>query len=197
MYIFNENVMNKNAPLYGFIISIVIIIVVYFSYRMFIKNDNEFLLDNPTDQPIEVILNQENYVLAPRQSVVIVLNEGKNYISSTSLKKVILKDTFFIANPKKDVRGVVNPTHSTYYSFKKYYGALAKVDSLYKAHSSMIDNKLYYGDIKEYHNLYINEFYSNINQDFPKIIKKVDSIETRTKLFRKSQFLEFYQTDFQ
>lgn len=187
--------LNKNS-LQGLCIAISIGLISFFIYKIYIEKNDEFLLDNPSNDEIKVILNGKSYLLAAGQSLSIPVISGKNTISSQDIHgKSILKDTFFVIT--KNTRGLINPSLSTYFTFRRYYGHIKNMNSLYQAHRRKIDGKEFMGEINEYSQLIIQDFYYNINQNFPKIINKVDSIESRVKLFRKNQFLEFYRSTFE
>ncbi|MDR2121800.1 MAG: hypothetical protein LBP34_01625 [Flavobacteriaceae bacterium] len=186
---------NKNS-LWGLLVSISLCVISILIYKFFIEKEDEFLLDNPTENSIKVVFNGETYSLAPGQTLGVPVFSGKNTLSSTYENgDVILKDTFFTV--KKTNRGLINPTLSTYYTFRRYYGHIKNIDSLYKTHKTIIDGKEYVGEIKGHKDLVLQDFYFNVNQNFSRIINKVDSIESRVKLFRKNQFLEFYQSTFE
>lgn len=55
-----------------------------------------------------------------------------------------------------------------------------------------IDGKPYYGNPKHFNQLYTEDFYYNIDENYDKIIKNIDKIESRTKIFRKEDFLNYY-----
>ncbi|MDR1877261.1 MAG: hypothetical protein LBQ84_06520 [Flavobacteriaceae bacterium] len=189
--------MSGNSSLRGLLVAISLCVISVLIYKFFIEKNDEFLLDNPTEDTINVIFNGENYLLASGQTLKVSVHQGKNTISSVSGKdgKAILKDTFFTL--EKTNRGLINPTGSTYYTFRRYYGHIKNIDSLYKANKTIIGGKEYVGEIKEYKDLVLQDFYFNVNEDFPKVINKVDTMESRVKLFRKTQFLEFYQSTFE
>ncbi|MDR3273293.1 MAG: hypothetical protein LBT29_07420 [Flavobacteriaceae bacterium] len=188
--------MNKKAPLIGFIIGVLLLTTVVSYYKFFLEKEETFLMDNPTEQSLNITLNGKKYFLAPKQTTYIEILDGKNTISAVSKEgDMVLKDTFFLAENSR--RCVVNPTLSDYYIFRRYYGYIKNIDSLYKAHKTVIGGKEYFGEIKIDKNLFINDFYFNIDQDFAKIVNKGDSIESRTKIFRKNQFLEFYRSNYE
>lgn len=187
--------LNKNS-LQGLLIALFIGIISFFIYKFYIEKNDEFLLDNPNKEEIKVLVNGKSYLLAGGQSLSIPVNSGKNTISCQNKQgNVILKDTFFVITKNK--RGLINPSLATYFTFKRYYGHIKNRDSIYRAHRKNINGKEFLGEIGEYNQLVIQDFYYNINQNFPKIINKVDSIESRIKLFRKNQFLEFYRSTFE
>jgi len=188
--------MLSKSPLQGLLVAIFIVLVSILIYNLYIKKNDEFLLDNSSDKQIKVVLNGKDYFLAAGQSLTVPILAGKNTISSQDINgNSILKDTFFVINGNK--RGLINPSFNTYITFRRYYGHIKNIDSLYKVHRKRIDGKEFIGEVNEYNQLLIQDFYYNINQNFPKIITKVDSIESRIKLFRKSQFLEFYRSTFE
>lgn len=188
--------MSNKKSLIGLLIAVLLCAFSIMWYKFFLENKDEFLLDNPTSASIKVNFNGKNYILGSGQTIKIPVNKGNNTLSSTSEQgNVLLKDTvIYISNL---TRGLINPTRANYLTFKRYYGSIKNLDSLYKAHETHIGGKLYVGEIKKYNKVLIQDFYLNINQNFPKIINKTDSIESRVKLFREDQFLEFYQKSFE
>ena len=45
--------------------------------------------------------------------------------------------------------------------------------------------------------MYIEDFYYNLDEDYDKVIKNIDKIESRTKIYRKQDFLDFYKENYQ
>ena len=41
--------------------------------------------------------------------------------------------------------------------------------------------------------LYTDDFYFNIDEDYDKVVKNVQKVESRTKIFRKHDFLNYYK----
>jgi hypothetical protein len=116
--------LNKNS-LQGLFIAIFIGLISFFIYKFYIQKNDDFLLDNPNEEEIKVIVNGKSYLLAGGQSLSIPVILGKNTISSQDIYgKKILKDTFFVITKNK--RGLINPSLSTYFTFRRYYGHIKK-----------------------------------------------------------------------
>jgi hypothetical protein len=45
--------------------------------------------------------------------------------------------------------------------------------------------------------LYIEDFYYNVDEDYDKMIKNIDKLESRTKIYRKEDFKNFYKENYQ
>lgn len=183
----------KNNSLKGLIIALAFCLFSVSVYLLFLKKEDVFLLDNPTDSSIKVVLNNKKYLLGPGQTAKVSIQLGNNTISAKREDSVVLlKDTFF--SIENNTRGLINPTLSNYYTFKRYYGYVKNKDSLYNSHHIDIEGKEYKGEIKKYNDLVLQGFSININQEYPKLKKKSDSLTGITKLFRKNQFVEYYET---
>lgn len=46
---------------------------------------------------------------------------------------------------------------------------------------------------KKVNKLYTEDFYYNVNEDYDKVIKNIQKVEFRTKIFRKQDFLNYYK----
>ncbi|PQL95828.1 hypothetical protein [Apibacter adventoris] len=188
--------MSNKKSLIGLLIALLICAFSVLWYKFFLENKDEFLLDNPTSEKITVVLNGKKYILGSGQTLSVSIKKGKNTISSIAENgTILLQDTTI--NIQNFTRGLINPARANYYTFRRYYGHIKNLDSLYKAHKTYIGGKLYVGEIKKYNTVLIQDFYLNINQKYPKIINKTDSIGSRVKLFRENQFLDFYQKSFE
>ena len=74
------------------------------------------------------------------------------------------------------------------------YGVDIKKDSLLSALGQIeIDGKKYYGGAKHFNKLYTEDFYYNVDENYDKIIKNIDKVETRVKIFRKEDYLNYYK----
>ncbi|MDO3388832.1 hypothetical protein QWI17_23495, partial [Gilvimarinus sp. SDUM040013] len=68
-------------------------------------------------------------------------------------------------------------------------------DSIFLSNNIAIDNKVYHGIIEKSSQLYIENFYYNIDQDYPKMFIKSGGSEKATdlsKIFNKEDFKQFY-----
>ena len=67
-------------------------------------------------------------------------------------------------------------------------------DSLITARGATeIDGKNYVNKPLLFNKLYTDDFYFNIDEDYDKVVKNVQKVESRTKIFRKHDFLNYYK----
>jgi hypothetical protein len=59
--------------------------------------------------------------------------------------------------------------------------------------NTKIDGKDFVGAPRKTDKLYNEDFYYNVNEDYDKVIKNIQKIESRTKIFRKQDFLNYYK----
>lgn len=187
--------LKDNPALKGFIISLAMAIGAFAIYFIFLAKRNYYVVDNPTPETYFFKINNgEQRVLASGQYVKVDLNKGKNQIKVFDQNKQILYDSAF--QVAKD-RGLINITHKDYYVFKQYYGYYRDKDSLILAQGFReIDGKKYLGNIKKTEKLYTEDFYYNIDEEYDKLIKNIDKAESRTKIFRKQDFINYYNENY-
>ena len=53
------------------------------------------------------------------------------------------------------------------------------------------------GHVIKHKKLYIEDFYYNVDEDYDKVIKNIDKVESRTKIYRKEDFKLFYKENYQ
>ncbi|TDL99425.1 MAG: hypothetical protein C4K58_05830 [Flavobacteriaceae bacterium] len=170
----------------GLLLALLATLLSFGIYFAFLKKDNYFYLDNPSDTLLEVRLNDKIYNLSPKQSLRLNLNKGKHIISVPSQNL----DTFFVVTQNQ---GLVNPLRQTYVNYHRYYGVSQNKDSLITADSIKVDSVYYRGKGVVSNALYLEDFYYGLDQDFEKIVKQ-DSLKTRSKIFRKRDFIDFYHS---
>lgn len=182
----------KNPSLIGFIISLIAAFVAFGIYFLFLSKKNEYLVDNPTSNTYYFKINNgEEKIIVGGQYVPIHLEKGKNKIQVFDANKKPLYDSVFQVNK---LRGLINITHSDYYINRQYYGYGINKDSLLLAlPQTEIDGKKYFGGALKMNKLYTEDFYYNVDEDYDKIIKNIDKIESRTKIFRKQDYLNYYK----
>ncbi|MGX9985664.1 hypothetical protein [Soonwooa purpurea] len=188
--------MLKNNPsLKGLLLAVIAAIASFGIYFLFLAKPNYYLVDNPTpDTYFFRINNGEQKILASGQYLKINLDKGKNDIKVFDQNKKMLYDSSF--QVIKD-RGMLNIAHKDYYVFKQYYGYFRDKDSLILSQGhTTIDGKNFIGDIKKSNKLYNEDFYFNIDEDYDKVIKNIDKVESRTKIFRKQDFINYYNENY-
>lgn len=184
--------MKLSASTKGLLISIFVVLVAFAIYFLFLAKKNSYLVDNPTNKTFYFKINGSNeQIIAGGQTVKVNLNRGKNNKVQVfdQSKKPIFDSVFKVTQ----YRGLINIAQEKYFINKQYYGYNINKDSLISAHQpTMIDGKKYFGDIKIKNSFYIEDFYYNLNEKYDALIKNIQSIESRTKIFRKEDFIDYY-----
>lgn len=184
--------MKISASTKGLIIAVLTVLFAFGVYFLFLAKRNYYLVDNPTDNTYYFILNngRENTITAG-QNFKVDLKKGRNHVKVLDDKRNLLYDSAF--EVKKD-RGLLNIGHQDYYINEQFYGYGLNKDSLIAARkATVIDNKNYLNEPKLMNRLYSEDFYYNVDEDYDKVIKNVQKIESRTKIFRKDDFLIYYK----
>lgn len=188
--------MKKNAPLIGFLSALGAMGIAFAIYFLFLAKKNEYVVDNPTEKTYYFNINNgEEKIVTSGQFVKVELERGKkNNIKVFDENKKLLFDSVFQVN---EYRGLINITNSDYYIHRQFYGYVPNKDSLLLSNSFKIDGKTYPGHVTHRKKLYIEDFYYNVDEDYDKLIKNIDKIESRTKIYRKQDFLDFYKENYQ
>lgn len=158
----------------------------------FWQKKNYYLVDNPTPDTFYFRINngKEN-IISGGQYVQVDLQKGKNSIKVFDQNKKMLYDSAFDVNK---IRGLINIAHKDYYINDQYYGYNLKKDSLLLAlDKTMIDGKPYFGGARHFNKLYTEDFYYNIDEDYDQLIKNIQKVESRSKIFRKQDYLNYYK----
>lgn len=183
---------NISAPTKGLIISVVTVALAFGIYFLFLAKKNYYLVDNPTDRTFYFKINNggENTITAG-QRFRVNLQKGTNRVKVFDGKKELLYDSVFVVNKE---RGLLNIANQDYYINEQFYGYGLNKDSLIAARKATeIDGKNYLNDPKLMNRLYSEDFYYNVDEDYDKVIKNVQKVESRTKIFRKVDFLNYYK----
>lgn len=185
--------MKINAATRGFLISILMVIFAFGVYFLFLAKKNYYLVDNPSSTSYYFKINNgAEKVISAGQSLEVEMGKGLNRISVSDQNKKPLYDSAFEVNK---IRGLINISHSDYFIYRQYYGYNLNKDSLLKSQDVlMIDGKRYYGGATKFSKLYTDAFYYNVNEDFDQIIKNIQTVESRTKIFRKQDFINYYKS---
>lgn len=197
MKLFDQNTVMKISPsTKGLIISLFTVLVAFGIYFLFLAKKNYYLVDNPTENTFYFKVNNgDEKIISAGQKVEVDLNKGKNSIKVFDAQKKMLYDSGFVVN--KD-RGLLNIAHQDYYINEQFYGYGLNRDSLIDARKpTEIDGKLYVNSPQRFNKLYTDKFYYNIDEDYDKVIKNVQKVESRTKIFRKEDFLKYYKEYYQ
>ena len=180
--------MKKNPSLFGFLIILGALGVIILVYNLFLSKKDGYVIDNPSDKTLNVSIDQQKYTIAPQQSVRLEIAKGKRNIQYNYNGKNV--DTIIEI---RRASGLINPTLTDYYIFTRPYGNRSNKDSIFTSQNIAIDNKAYLGIITKAENLYIEDFYYNLDQDYPKLfIRNNDKKTDLSKIFRKEEFKQFY-----
>jgi hypothetical protein len=184
--------MKNNPSLKGLFIAVVAFTVAFGIYFLFLAKKNYYVVDNPTPNTYYYRINDGSEgTIAGGQTVPVDLNMGKNSIKVFDQNKKIVYDSAF--NVKK-IRGLINIAHQDYYVNDQYYGYNLKKDSLLLAlDKTTIDGKEYFGGARHFNKLYTEDFYYNVDEDYDKMIKNIQQVESRSKIFRKQDYLNYYK----
>ena len=183
---------NLSASVKGLIFSLLAMGFAFAIYFLFLAKKNYYLVDNPTPETYYFKINNgEENILSAGQYLKVNLNLGKNDIQVFDAHKKLLYDSAFTVNK---IRGLINISHKDYYINNQYYGYGINKDSLIAATKGIeIDNKHYLGDVKKSNQLYTEDFYYNLDEDYDRIVKNVAKTESRSKIFRKQDFINYYK----
>ena len=190
--VFLNNFMKISPATKGLIISVIAVLFAFGVYFLFLAKKNYYLVDNPTGETYYFRINKgDEKIIGAGQKLEVNLNKGKNAIQVFDAKKDLLYDSAFVVNKN---RGLVNIAHQDYYINEQFYGYGLNKDSLITARkSTIIDGKKFVNEPKHFNKLYTDDFYYNIDEDYDKIVKNVQKVESRTKIFRKVDFLNYYK----
>lgn len=184
--------MKKNPALSGFIYALLAAVAAFAVYFFFLAKRDYFLVDNPTPQTFYFRLNNgSEKIITAGQFIKVDLKKGKNAIKVFDRNKKMLYDSTFTVGKE---RGLLNITHSDYYIHKQFYGYNLKRDSLLMSmNKTIIDGQEYYGEPRLMNRMYTEDFYYNVDEDYDKVIKNIQKVESRDKIFRKQDFLNYYK----
>ncbi|MXV38707.1 hypothetical protein GO491_08485 [Flavobacteriaceae bacterium Ap0902] len=183
--------MKKLSPnLIGFLLALLICIGSLWIYFSYIQRESIQLIDNPTQSSITVEIDDETYSIAASQHVEVNLSNGTHTLKVESeIDSLNSPSTAFIVDTP---RGVINPIRAKYFIFGMPYGPEVDKDSIFRENGVTYEGKKYQGDVRIDSSLYIKDFYYNLNEDFPPVALKSENKATRKKIFRESDFKQFY-----
>lgn len=179
--------MKRNPSLIGLLVTIGIVLCSYGVYKLFLEKKDSYLIANPSRESIHLKIDEKDYIVAPKQTTEIKLSPGEHKINFELNGKTI-DTTFYV----KYYNGVLNPTQSDYYTFTRPYGPARNKDSLFTTQTITIDEKIFYGNIKHSNDLYIQGFYYNLDQNYPKFFLNKGPKTDLSKIFSKEDFKQFY-----
>lgn len=184
--------MKKNPSVIGLLVSLGVMLIAFAVYFLFLAKKNEYLVDNPTAKTYYFkINNDEEKIITSGQFVKVDLNKGeKNSIKVFDENKKMLFDSAFNVT---QYRGLLNITGGDYYVHRQFYGYVPNKDSLLMSGTFELDGQKLPGHVTHHKKLYIEDFYYNVDEDYDKVIKNIQKVESRSKIFRKQDYLNYYK----
>ena len=176
----------------GLIFSVFAVVAAFAIYFLFLAKKNYYLVDNPTVNTYYLKINNgAEQIISAGQNFKVNLNKGKNSVKVFDGQKKLLYDSTFVV--RKD-RGLLNIAHQDYYINEQFYGYGLNKDSLIAARGATeIDGKNYLNKPTRFYKLYTDDFYYNIDEDYDQVVKNIQKVESRTKIFRKQDYLNYYK----
>ena len=187
---------NLSASTKGLLFSLLAMGLAFAIYFLFLAKRNYYLVDNPTPETFYFKINNGSQnILSAGQYLKVDLNKGKNNIQVFDQDKKMIYDSAFTVSK---VRGLLNIANKDYYVNNQYYGYGLNKDSLIAAKPGIeIDKKHYLGDVKKINKLYTEDFYFNLDEEYDPVVKNVAKVESRAKIFRKQDFINYYNHYYQ
>ncbi len=179
--------MKKNPMLIGLFVTLAVVAACYLVYELALEKKDSYLITNPTEELIKIKIDDKSYSIAPQQITSVELDGGEHSLSFNYNGKqtdTIINITRFNA--------VINPTLADYYVFVRPYGAGRNRDSIFTSQTITIDEKIYHGNITHHNGLYIQDFYYNLDQEYPKFFLRKGESTDLSKIFSKEDFKQFY-----
>ena len=188
--------MKLSPSVKGFLIAVIALALSFSIYFAFLQKKNNHLVDNPTAHSYFFRINNgPELVLAAGQFVDVDLKTGENSVKVYNDKKELLYDSLFTV---KSSLGLLNIAHEDYYIHEQYYGYNIKKDSLLLTlEKTVIDGKPYLGAPKHFKGLYTEDFYYNVDEKYDAVVKNIQKVESRSKIFRKQDFLNYHKEYYQ
>lgn len=188
--------MKLSPSVKGFLIALVAMALSFAVYFVFLQKKNNYLVDNPTAKSYFFRINNgPELILAAGQFVDVDLKKGKNSVKVYNDRKEQMYDSVFTVNSS---RGLINITGGDYYIHNQYYGYNINKDSLLLTlEKTVIDGKPYLGAPKHFNGLYSEDFYFNVNEEYDGMVKNIQKVESRSKIFRKQDFLNYHKEYYQ
>lgn len=184
--------MKLSPSIKGLLFAVLFASLAFGSYFLFLAKKNYYVVDNPTDATYYFRINNgAEKIISSGQTVHVDLSTGKNSIKVSDEQHQLLYDSAFTVNK---IRGLLNIAHQDYYVNTQYYGYNLNKDSLLlELGKTEIDGKMYFGAPKKMDRLYTEDFYYNVDEAYDKVIKNIQKVESRSKIFRKQDFLNYYK----
>ncbi len=158
-----------------------------------------FMLDNPTNQAVTVVIDDKSYTLEPNTEQALMLTQGEHKIKADAVGE----RRFIVYN--SIAGGLINPTLSNYILVKQIYATenSTHAESLqrsqqYSAKVITIDGVEIEGNFTLYNRLFItNQWDYGVHEDFPEEAVMSNSVNAtfKTKIYNEKDFIALLEGD--
>lgn len=165
------------------------------------SDSKEFLIDNPTGQPLVISIDDQKITIPAQESQNIKLDAGQHTLTLGNGEKV--KFSVFDAWPRSGESGLINPTRTRYiYVVQKYLAkGVQPAAENSDVHTLSIDGQTVTGPFDDMGSeLFIDNFAHswdlNPTEAFPESMSSTTKDNYKTKLFRIEDFKHYYNNEF-
>jgi hypothetical protein len=168
---------------------------------------NTYAIDNPTDTPLNVRIDQTSFDIAPHSAQELKLSAGRHTLESSATGKLNFmvyrwdnKNIFerFFEDKKPTL---INPTLSPYILVSEVYAVSDESSKSFKPLSQTIvlDGVKFQGPFQRKDDLFIeNQWTYGVHEDFPKTIsmhRQSSKGNIVNKVFSKNQFVTYFELE--
>ncbi|WP_437891630.1 hypothetical protein [Phytobacter sp. V91] len=164
-------------------------------------DSKEFLIDNPTGQPLTISIDDQKITVPAQASQNIKLDAGQHTLTLEKGEKVNF--SVFYAWPGSGESGLINPTRTRYiYVVQKYLApGVQPAGENSDVHTLTIDGQTVTGPFNDLGSeLFIDKFENhwelNPTESFPQSMSSTSKDNYKTKIFRIQDFKYYYDNEF-
>lgn len=161
----------------------------------------EFLIDNPTGQPLTIAIDDQKITIPAKESQNIKLDAGQHTL--TLEKGETVKFSVFDAWPGSGESGLINPTRTRYiYVVQKYLAqGVQPAGENSDVHTLTIDGQTVTGPFNDlgselFIDKFANQWELNPTESFPQSMSSTSNDNYKTKIFRSEDFKHYYDNEF-
>ncbi|MGY6031134.1 hypothetical protein [Phytobacter sp. AG2a] len=164
-------------------------------------DSKEFLIDNPTGQPLAISIDDQKITIPAQESQNIKLDAGQHTLTLANGETV--KFSVFDAWPRSGESGLINPTRTRYiYVVQKYLAeGVQPAGENSDVHTLTIDGQTVTGPFNDLGSeLFIDKFANswelNPTEALPQSMSSTSKDNYKTKIFRLQDFKHYYNNEF-
>ncbi|MEN3755081.1 hypothetical protein ABC733_27790 [Mangrovibacter sp. SLW1] len=164
-------------------------------------DNKEFLIDNPTGQPLAISIDAQKITVPAKESQSIKLSAGQHTLTLANGETV--KFSVFDAWPRSGNSGIINPTRTRYiYVIQKYLAkGIEPQGESGDVHTLSIDGQTVTGPFEDLGSeIFIDNslHYWDLNptESFPASMSSTSKENYKTKVYRIQDFTYYYNNEF-